>query len=278
MYTHTLDVCPTYAYVQYIDTLDVYLICTYRLGVSSAYTSMQSIDTLDVHLICTYTLDVCPAHTCIQFHMYLRLICDPYVLTYNQLIHTWCVSHMCLHTINWYTLDVYPIWTYIQTMHALDVAEIYVLIHKQYIHLMWVSYVLMYRQGICTYIQSIDTHLMCITYVLTYNPIFTYIQSPMYLRTIHWHTWCVSHMYLHTINGYTWCASHTYQSSSVFYALLFRMYFCKHTYTSYRTWFNLPMHGLSHGAYGCDRIVQGRALMSRRAFRRSRGTNEMLWL
>jgi hypothetical protein len=46
------------------------------------------------------------------------------------------------------------------------------------------------------------------------------------------------------------------------------MYLCMLTYTSPCTWFNLPVNALSHGAQGRHRTVQGRVLMSRRAFRR----------
>jgi hypothetical protein len=156
-----LDVCPTYTYIQYVETLDVYLMCTYAI----------------THLTCDpHILTYSPSkHLMCTSYVPTHLMCVPYVLTYDQSIHLMHV-HMHLHTINEYTWCV-STYTYVQSINTLDVYLI--------------CTCTLGVCPICTYMQPIDTLDACLT--------CTYIQSMDALNVppIHTnHQVCFMHYYL----------------------------------------------------------------------------------
>jgi hypothetical protein len=94
-------------------------------------------------------------------HMYLHAIHRYTWCVSHMNLHTWCVSRMYLRTIRWHTWCA----SYVPT-HLMCVPYVYLHTINWYTHDV---------HPICTYVQSIDTHLMCI------------------------------HMYLHTVSA--WCGS-----------------------------------------------------------------------
>jgi hypothetical protein len=124
-----------------------------------------------------------------DFAQHMHLVCNTVIFSYiccMQWIHSMCVPYVLTDNPSTHlmcipyapTLDVYPTCTYIQSIDT---------------HLMCFPY---------TYIQSIDTHLMRILYVLTYNPLIPLVSIPYVLI----YKQCVRSMWILHILIYNACS------------------------------------------------------------------------